>query len=144
MARTIVLGLDGSKGSHTATEWSADMALALDAEVVVVHGLSLQAYPYYWMPLPTIDERWHKELLATIEGEWCRLLEERGVRFRAEIVEDEPAQAVMAVADRERADMIVVGRRGRGAFAEALLGSVSHRLAHHAGQPVVIIPPAKN
>jgi len=140
MNRKIVLGLDGSKGSQVATEWCADMALALDTEVIVVHGLSLQAYPYYWMPLPTIDERWHKELLATIETEWCRLLDEKGVRFRAEIVEDEPAQAVMAVADRERPDMIVVGRRGRGTFTEAVLGSVSHRLAHHARQPVVIVP----
>ena len=143
MIRTIVLGLDGSEGSQVAAAWCADLALALDAEVVVVHGLSLQAYPYYWRPLPTIDETWHKELLATMERDWCRPLEEKGVRFRAEIVEDEPPQAVMTVADREHADMIVVGRRGRGTFAEALLGSVSHRLAHHAQRPVVIIPPPK-
>jgi hypothetical protein len=37
------------------------------------------------------------------------------------------------------ADVIVVGRRGRGGVAELLLGSVSHELVFHSKRPVLVI-----
>jgi nucleotide-binding universal stress UspA family protein len=52
----------------------------------------------------------------------------------------DPARGLMEVAHRENADLIVTGRRGRGGFAELLLGSTSHALTHHAALPIVIVP----
>jgi nucleotide-binding universal stress UspA family protein len=43
------------------------------------------------------------------------------------------------VADRENADMVVVGRRGRGGVAELLLGSTSHELVLNSKHPVLVI-----
>lgn len=139
----IVLGVDGSEGSAAAVGWCAAIARQLDAEVVAVHGISMNVYPSAIMLEPSVSDQWRKELLVTIETEWCKPLEDAAVKFRAEVVMDVASQAVMRVADREHADMIVVGRRGRGGFAELLLGSVSHQLSHHADQPVVIVPSAK-
>jgi nucleotide-binding universal stress UspA family protein len=45
------------------------------------------------------------------------------------------------VADRENADIVVVGRRGRGGVKELLLGSVSHALVLHSKRPVLVISP---
>lgn len=140
MTRKIVLGVDGSDGSTAAIEWCARFARDTDADVVAVHGFSYEVYPYAVNLLPHMDDAWRKDLLVTVENEWCAPLEKLAVRYRAEIVEEAPARALMLVAEREHADLIVVGRRGRGGFAELLLGSVSHQLTHHARHPVVVVP----
>jgi nucleotide-binding universal stress UspA family protein len=66
--------------------------------------------------------------------------QEAGLRARARTFEsDAPtAQAIMAVAGELDASSIVVGRRGRGAMAEALLGSVSSSLVHTSDRPVLV------
>jgi nucleotide-binding universal stress UspA family protein len=53
------------------------------------------------------------------------------------LVEDAPAAALLSVVDR--AEMIVVGTRGLGGFAELVVGSTSLKVATHAGCPVVVV-----
>ena len=60
-----------------------------------------------------------------------------GVRVRSLIAEGNPAQVLLDAA--AGADLLVVGSRGHGGFAEALLGSVSQHCVHHAHCPVVVI-----
>jgi nucleotide-binding universal stress UspA family protein len=55
------------------------------------------------------------------------------------IVEGPPAEAIMQSADREGAELLVVGSRSRGAV-RSMLGSVSRELASRARCPVVIVP----
>ena len=51
---------------------------------------------------------------------------------RTVLREGDPAAAILNVAQEERADVIVMGRRGLGDLAGLLLGSVSHKVAHLA------------
>ena len=48
--------------------------------------------------------------------------------------------ALLAAADEEDADLIVVGSRGLGGFPQLLLGSTSTQLAQHSSRPVTIVP----
>ena len=50
------------------------------------------------------------------------------------------ADEILEVAEGEKADVIVLGRRGLGRVREVLLGSVSQKVLHHADCKVVIVP----
>lgn len=59
------------------------------------------------------------------------------VVIRRRVVRGHPAQVLLDAADG--AELIVVGSRGHGGFAGALLGSVSQHCVHHANCPVVVV-----
>lgn len=146
-SRRIVVGLDGSEGSSRALRWVLETAKPLDAEVVAVHVHHLTAYlPAPMGVTPPMDtQEWLEELQRTFAQDWCAPLRKAGVRYHA-VFDDgtgPAASALMRIAQQEGADMIVVGSRGLGGFAELLLGSVSHQLAHHSPVPVVIVPPVQ-
>jgi len=67
------------------------------------------------------------------------LLQAAGVSFEKEIASGEPAPALLELIERHRCDAVVVGARGMGALRQAVLGSVSQSLVHHAPVPVTIV-----
>jgi nucleotide-binding universal stress UspA family protein len=56
------------------------------------------------------------------------------------LIEGAPPEAILEAADREGAELLVVGSRGRGRLRSAVLGSVSRELASRARCPAVIVP----
>jgi nucleotide-binding universal stress UspA family protein len=139
----IVVGVDGSEHSTRALEWCARYAKGLDAEIVVVHAIEIPINPAVgfgsaYTPIPAVPEP--SEMEAHIEHEWCAPLKKVDAKFRVVCTLGVPSVVVMQVARREEADLVVAGRRGRGGFAELLLGSTSHQLTHHVDLPLVIVP----
>jgi nucleotide-binding universal stress UspA family protein len=55
------------------------------------------------------------------------------------LVEGPPAHTIVERAAAGRHDLIVMGSRGRGRFAGAILGSVSNRVLHASPVPVLIL-----
>ena len=68
-----------------------------------------------------------------------------GVSIRTVVEPGDPRPGIMAVAERDQADLIVVGREGTSAGPGLLhIGSVAEWMAHHADRPVAIVGGAVN
>jgi nucleotide-binding universal stress UspA family protein len=63
----------------------------------------------------------------------------RGVDTECHARKGDPADALLEVAEQERADMIVVGNKGMTGTKRFLLGSVPNKVSHHAPCSVLII-----
>ena len=139
MIRTIVVGVDGSRGSTHALEWAAGRAQELDAEVVAVYGV--RALAEFVMSVPPFDQTsMIDDLGRALDNEWSAPLRHAGVKYRTELIEADPVNAILGVAEGSAADMIVLGAQGHGGIVDRLLGGVTYKIAHRARQPVVIVP----
>ena len=140
-APRIVVGVDGSPSSRAALRWAVGQARLTGGTVdaVIAWQIPLMLENYSWAPIGVEEARdfaedARKRLDAAI-GEEVRPADSELVR--SQVVRGHPAQVLLdAAAD---ADLLVVGSRGHGSFAGALLGSVSQYCAHHAHGPVLIV-----
>jgi nucleotide-binding universal stress UspA family protein len=62
-----------------------------------------------------------------------------GVEVRTHPVQDDPADAILNVAEEVDADLIVVGNKGMTGARRYLLGSVPNNVSHHAPCSVIIV-----
>jgi nucleotide-binding universal stress UspA family protein len=142
MSAKVVVGVDGSENAGRAVAWCARYGPVLMAEVVAVFAIELPPHatdgPYALPSLMTDDER--TRLGAVVARDWCKLLADAGVEYSVRLSDGNAARALIDAARAEDADLVVTGRRGRGAFAELVLGSTTYHLVHHLNRPLVIVP----
>lgn len=135
--KEIVVAIDGSEGSEAAIDEALDLAKATAANVTFVcvrkAPSSLLGSPYYERLLLAELGR-----AREIVGDALTRAEDAGIEAGAEILEGDPADEILSFADNRSADLIVMGSRGHGALAGALLGSVSSAVAQHASVPVLV------
>lgn len=143
MTVKVVVGVDGSEDAGRAVEWCARYAAVLDAEVVAVHAVDMPVLVSPMttaIPIPQFSEVDLEHLEKIVTAEWCAPLAEANATFRVVLMQVDPALAIMQTAKAENADLVVTGRRGRGGFAELVLGSTTYALTHHLNRPLVIVP----
>ena len=136
--RHLVVGFDGSRNAQAALAWAFEFATA-DTEIDVVRAVELAP----WLDEAGVRERFPAEVetaSAEFESELAQLDPGRMTRRLFKL--QDPRQALAEAA--EGADMVVLGARGRGRFAAALLGSVSTWMLHGAEHATVIVPDPQN
>ena len=67
-------------------------------------------------------------------------MEKSGIQVIATSIEGPPAAKIIEMTKKSSFDLILMGTRGLGSFASALLGSVSNYVVHHAPCPVWLVP----
>ncbi|MEV6156609.1 universal stress protein [Nonomuraea sp. NPDC052129] len=134
----IIVGVDGSVTARAAVEWAANDALRMREPLRIVHAVDRSPYQIDRFPntgLPDTLLRDGQRILR----EALALAHERqpGVEVTTRDIEGAPAEVLREQA--KEATEIVVGSRGLGGFAGALLGSVSTHVAGHVDCPVVVV-----
>jgi nucleotide-binding universal stress UspA family protein len=145
MSEKIVVGTDGSQTAKQAVAEAVRLAKAFDAELRVVtaykavRGAKISGAPEgaakVWAPLPD-------DLATGIVDEAAAAVRIAGVKGAKHLVEKDPADALLDVAAKVGADLIVVGSQGM-AGAKRLLGSVPNKVSHEARCNVLIVSTQK-
>jgi nucleotide-binding universal stress UspA family protein len=135
----ILVGVDGSENSKRALAWGVTLAERFQAEVVAVHAVGLLSRLGSGPPVPSHSHL--EELHQVFESDWCASLSDCGVPHRLLCLDGPPVRVVLDAAEQEDVDLIVVGSRGVGGFAELQLGSTSHQVVEHTRRPVLVVPP---
>jgi len=140
--RRIVVGYDGSAGARQALEVAVAQAKAWDAEVIAIAGVPVGSLTGVMAWMPQEDD--HSTLMAKVSNDFemsMRRFETThpGVRIRRVVLDGNGAELLVEFS--RKADLVVVGSRGRGGFRGLLLGSTSQAVLHHAACPVLVVPP---
>jgi len=134
-----------------ATDFSADAdaAIALLARLAGASSPEIRAELIHVLPPPEVLASPDVPLLAlpdlapledaarTRLAEAARPLEEAGVVTERTVLRGHPARTIAAHAADVRADLVVLGRHGAGAFERMLLGSTAEQVLHHARSAVL-------
>ncbi len=138
--RTVLLATDLTPVSQAATVQAIDLAGALGARLLVVNVIDLGERPGgEAAPLARagrVDrQRAERErpLMAVIDE-----ARTRGVDAAFLLWTGEPGHSIVAAADAEGADLVIVGTRGLDRAGRFLLGSVSDYVVYHSSCPVLV------
>ena len=138
---TVLVGVDDSPEAEAAVRWALVYADAVRADLTVLHAWYL-TYEYGWiseLPAPgdptVVARQQIEEMLA--KARTATGVDADAVPATITIVAGRPAATLVEAA--EHADLIVVGRRGRGGFAGLQLGSVSAQVVAHARCAVTVV-----
>jgi nucleotide-binding universal stress UspA family protein len=140
--QTVLVATDGTDDSDGAVEAALDLAHDTGARLLVLTVV----------PEGTTDESGEEveppgrppeeDEIAEAEERTDTILDhatEWGLDARSLIWEGEPGEAIVAAAESEAADVIVIGTNGRGGVGRMLMGSTSDHVIRNAPVPVMVV-----
>jgi nucleotide-binding universal stress UspA family protein len=138
--RKILVATDGSPSAYEAIDMALELAVEHQAELTFVHVLPPDEFITGRVgpgrPIPHRVEMDESEAALRTAAEEA---EKAGVSYALERISGETVDEIVAVAEGLEVDLIVVGSRGRGPLAGAILGSVSSGVLKKANRPVLIV-----
>ena len=134
----ILIAVDGSRHSDKALAYARGMAASFGARLMLVH-----AYPHTSDLLGYGDfERLVSRRQAAgqdVIDAARNLLGDTGLDIHENLLEGPEAEAILAAAETNGVDLIVMGTRGRGSIEGLVFGSVRRKVTHLAPCPVLLI-----
>ena len=139
--RRLLLATDLGQSSELASDRAFELALERRADLLVVS---------------VIDPDELRQQTGRFGARWDQIRDRRhdaarglvargsamGVTVSFLVWTGDPGESIVAAAEAEKVDLIVVGTHGRGAIGRLLLGSVSEYVVRNAPCPVFVVRPA--
>ena len=143
MYYTILVPLDGSKRAEAILPHVEELAFRYDAKVVFLQVVeptypiigSQEGYaPLYEQDLERRTEQ-AEAYLASLQGGF----QEKGIATQASVAHGPVVGAVLAAAEREKADLVAMASHGRSGLSQVFYGSVAAGVLHGIDRPLLLI-----
>ena len=138
MVKKILVPIDGSDYSRHALTTAVEYAKIFNAEIELLHVVSLPPYgmydfTFYRLSDEELDEVGKKLLEVTGKG-----IDFSDVKITQTVVSGYPATEIVN-AISNNVDLVIMGSQGRRPLAGAILGSVTQRVLADTRCPVLVV-----
>jgi nucleotide-binding universal stress UspA family protein len=139
--KRILVPVDGSPLAKRACQVAKNLASKFDSEIILVTVVTKPARVVRDGLMGYMDD----EVARKVEVAEKMLLEikedfeDMSEKVEIQALVGDIAGEILACANREQADLIVMGSRGLGVFSGAILGSISTKIVHSSEVSVLIV-----
>jgi nucleotide-binding universal stress UspA family protein len=132
----ITVAVDGSTRSEKTASMALDLATRYGSAVTVIHVREYERYEGSDVDMgpPVPADQLVDDVVATFR--------DAGVETDGQVrrvASGSTAEQIVEVAERSKADLIVIGSRGMTEWKSLLLGGVANKVVQHASCPVLLV-----
>ena len=140
--KRILLALDGSIRSEAALPYARELATISKAELVLLTVPAVPETDHYRAAADVVEkvrEQAVSEMGSFLEAV-AESLRKEGLKVRTVVTGVQPASTILAEAEKQKVDLVMLTSRGRGGVDLLFAGSVSERVVNRSGLPVLMVP----
>ncbi|HBV67951.1 MAG TPA: hypothetical protein DEF04_07065 [Clostridiales bacterium] len=147
--KKILVPVDGSNVSRKAAEKAVEIGKLINAEITFITVVNLPSedkYSIFGMNVETAFETNRKEMLKKLIHEETRMLDiiVRNLDYGSlavtkKVIVGKASEEIVKMADKEKFDLIVMGRRGFTNIERFFIGSTTQKVLAAATCPVMVI-----
>jgi nucleotide-binding universal stress UspA family protein len=140
----ILFPIDFASNFETLVPWVSTLAKKFDATVYVLFvAQDLKHFASFYVPHGNIED-FQKQSIDSAKKRMAAAAQEFSPQFpkmetRVEL--GDPAEKILAFAQQEHIDLIVMGSQGRSGLDRMIFGSVANKVVKNASCPVLTIHP---
>jgi len=139
MYNKILLATDGSENAGRAAKEAADLAVEMSSHVILVYIINNPPSQSRMVKAnfdvhSILEEDAKSQIKDTLN-----IFEANGLPHTLKVAIGDPAAEIIEIAEKEKAELIIIGSRGLGTIKGVFLGSVSQKVTHNSKCPVMIV-----
>jgi len=141
--KKILCAVDFSDYSPAVAEYANQIGGCVGAQITVLYvAPSLSQYVGFHVP-PSSIESFVGEIVTGAEDTMNEFVKDnfKDLNVEGKVVTGYPAEEILAHAEAEKADMIIMGTHGRKGIDRILFGSVAEKIVKASKAPVLTIRP---
>lgn len=137
--KTIIVPTDFSPLSDEAVDFSIGLGEQLGARLVFFHSMELPQEPGNLTPMYDEGYAYNKDRIKAVLNDLVRKAKEAGIQADAETADGIPHEEVVRMAEKVKADLIVMATHGRTGLARMTMGSQAEQVVRKAPCPVLTV-----